>query len=157
MTLLLLPIITHAALLALVLFSSKAHADHHTCGYTTEDTNHPEFAGFTKFCDAVHQGYIGPHAPHGGALAQYFCNNTQLLVADWNVLRERILECATPCNGGGFARETACDYSTWAVCASGGVIGSSQSCHVLDRFDDCEWPLEFNVSQIPTSMSVWHK
>lgn len=153
-----LPATLLAALPILFTLFVTAHADHHVCGYMPNETNDPASHGFTKFCDTVGDGYLGPGIPNGGAYAQWHCNNTDILVADWSVLREGILECATPCNGGGYAKKTACGFSTWSVCISGGAIGRNTIvCHLLNQWDDCEWPREFLATELPTTLTVWHK
>lgn len=147
-----------AVLFLLTSLICSACADHLICDDAGAGDGKPDAHGFSKFCDAdpkVHR-YGGFN---NSVFAQYFCNNTDIRVADWNVLRQGILEVGTPCNGGGYARKTACQFSFWAACVSGGEIGVyTTRCRYFGQWNDCEWPGPFaNENVIPTSMTIWHK
>lgn len=158
MLLLLPPASLLAVLFLLTGLISSASADHLLCDDPGPGDGKPDAHGFTKFCDTKRDVYLSG-GPDNRAYAQYICNNTEIRVADWNVLRAGILEVGTPCNGGGYAKKTACGYVTWSVCVHGGLIGAKTTkCRYFDRYNDCEWPEPFQGDDlIPTTMSIWHK
>lgn len=119
------------------------------CSCTWKLGKKPGELGYERWCTA-------PVSSITNGQATYHCdknspgNHAGKKVADWNVLRPKVLEFATPCGGGGYAAAWGCPAIDWAVCIDRGKF---TDCLGLKSHDDCESDVNEGNSQRCVSLN----
>ena len=100
--------------LLLLEHTTPTAAKHALCYWTGPGTGTPKDQGFTLFCTA-RKFDVPKKNPADPSQVQYCClddyGSNSTVVADWNVLREQVLEFATPCNNDGYSDD--CSWGLW--------------------------------------------
>lgn len=138
------------SILALVSLDA-ALADHQTCSWRGPGPRNPTKYGFVLFCSAPKHIVDDQHA-------RYLCEGNNIKVADFNFLGPGLLEFGTPCNNQGYAEN--CKDSTWGLCIAPHGTGTAEpqiapSCFYMARYDDCQWPQQFNLSTLPDAVFIY--
>lgn len=134
---------------------ATTYANHADCTWGGPGLGFPESYGYTLWGTGQPKQiqYFDKKTGQSVTAIEYLAHDRSFKkLADWNVLAASTLEFATPCNGGGYARESECDsYPYWAVCISEkyNIKDGAFSCKYLSEWDDCAWIEKFNISQAP--------
>ena len=150
----------HLVALAILSAVTLAAAKHAECYWTGPGTGTPEEQGFTVFGSAKPHRVFPKSSPLVQSHIEYICEDywNDPLIADWNRLKERTLELATPCGRRGFSGD--CSYGLWAFKLQNFTdpkTGEQDPVRYLRKTDDCEWIGALNATQLPWSIAIYHR
>lgn len=159
----LLRIVSLIAILLNMGLMATVGANHAKCYWTGPGSGTPEQQKFTAFCSAAPMRLPDnqTHSDHGQVIA-YRCGGTDSgpYVADWNNLKEDVLELASPCNGPGGGYSNDCSYGLWAACLKDFTDPTTKKkdpCVFWRKWDDCEWPSTMGSAQLPAAIEIYRR
>lgn len=139
----------------LLLACTTAAAKHAQCYWTGPGVGTPEQQGFSVFGT----GNMRKYSNLTYAVVEYVCDEYEdkPVVADWNVLKPSILELASPCAHGGYSGD--CSYGLWSFKLNGYTdrTGELSPVRYMRKTDDCEWIDPIEESNLPSSITIYHK
>lgn len=138
-----------------------AAAKHAVCYWTGPGTGTPEQQGFSFFCVGKrYDGIINANTPDRREILSWQCDGFEdhPVVADWNKLRDDILEISTACGGNGYSGD--CSFGLWAAKLVGYIdplTNETDPVRYLRKTDDCEWAHPMKYQEAPDSITIYHK